>query len=113
MPETVTRQAPAGDDFLSPDELKTLTPKDVIARTRALRDRLRAAATEAEARRRPDDALWSELRRSGFFYMLIPKKLGGLVAGGRLTQRALDGGLRLAKHFGEHERRRGPRWRQQ
>ncbi len=78
--ETVTRHAPTGDDFLSPAELAALTPQKVIAATRALKDRLAAGAAEAERQRRPIDALWDELRRSGYFYMLVPKKYGGLEA---------------------------------
>ncbi len=91
---TVLRQAPPGDDFLSPDELKHLTPQDVIARTRALTARLREKAGEAEANRRPDPALWSELRRSGFFYMLIPKAFGGLEA---TIDEVVDAGLPIAE----------------
>jgi alkylation response protein AidB-like acyl-CoA dehydrogenase len=98
MQETETmlaeRQAPPGDDFLTPDELKALTPRDVIARTRALKDRLREKAQEAEANRRPDPALWSELRRSGFFYLLIPKKYGGLEAS---IDEVVDAGLPIAE----------------
>src|SRR6185436_10321313 len=48
--------------------------------TRALKPRLREAARQAEELRRPVDELWDELRRSGYFYMLVPKKYGGLEA---------------------------------
>jgi 3-hydroxy-9,10-secoandrosta-1,3,5(10)-triene-9,17-dione monooxygenase len=78
--ETVVRHPPGPDDFLSPAELKGLTAQDIIAATRALKPRLAEQANEAEAQRRPIDALWDELRRSGYFYMLVPKKYGGLEA---------------------------------
>jgi alkylation response protein AidB-like acyl-CoA dehydrogenase len=71
---------PAPDDFLAPDELAALTPQKIIAATRALKPRLREQARLAEQLRRPVDALWDELRRSGYFYMLTPRKFGGLEA---------------------------------
>ena len=78
--ETVVRHAPAPDDFLSPVELKALTAEKIIAATTALKPRLAARAREAEDQRRPIDELWDELRRSGYFYMLVPKRYGGLEA---------------------------------
>jgi alkylation response protein AidB-like acyl-CoA dehydrogenase len=78
--ETVVRHAPTGDDFLSPAELKALTPAKIIAATQALKPKLAAGARQAEEQRRPVDELWDELRRSGYFYMLVPKKYGGLEA---------------------------------
>lgn len=78
--ETVVRHMPEPDDFLSPAELAALTPEKIIAATRALKPRLAAQARIAEDQRRPIDELWDELRRSGYFYMLVPKKYGGLEA---------------------------------
>jgi len=78
--EAVTRHMPAADDFLSPAELKALTAQKIITATRALKPRLAAAARQAEEQRRPVDELWDELRRSGYFYMLVPKAYGGLEA---------------------------------
>lgn len=78
--DTVVRHMPRPDDFLSPDELKALTAAKIIAATQALKPRLAAAARQAEEQRRPVDALWDDLRRSGYFYMLVPKKYGGLEA---------------------------------
>ena len=77
--ESVVRHMP-GDDFLSPKELKALTAEKIIAATTALKPRLAERAREAEDLRRPNDELWDELRRSGYFYMLVPKKYGGLEA---------------------------------
>jgi alkylation response protein AidB-like acyl-CoA dehydrogenase len=71
---------PSGDDFLSPAELKKLTAAAVIERTRALTAPLRAGARQAEKQRRPIDGLWDEIRKSGYFYMLVPKAYGGLEA---------------------------------
>jgi alkylation response protein AidB-like acyl-CoA dehydrogenase len=79
-PETVVRHMPGPDDFLSPEELEALTPQKIIDATRALKPRLAAGAAEAERQRRPIDALWDELRRSGYFHMLVPKRYGGLEA---------------------------------
>lgn len=78
--ETVVRHPPRGDDFLSPAELKVLTAEKIIAATTALKPRLAALARQAEDQRRPIDELWDELRRSGYFYMLTPKRYGGLEA---------------------------------
>jgi len=71
---------PKGDDFLSPAELKKLTAQSIIERMRALKAPLRAGAKQAEEQRRPIDGLWDEIRRSGYFYMLVPKAYGGLEA---------------------------------
>lgn len=71
---------PKGDDFLTLDELRVLTPRTVVERCRALKPALRAHALEAEVLRRPIDRLWDELRRTGYFYLLIPKEWGGLEA---------------------------------
>jgi alkylation response protein AidB-like acyl-CoA dehydrogenase len=35
-------------------------------------------AREAERIRRPVDAVWQEIRRSGVFYHFVPKRFGGL-----------------------------------
>ena len=96
-PETVVRHAPTGDDFLSPAELKALTPAGIIAATRALKPKLAAGARQAEEQRRPIDALWDELRRSGYFYMLVPRKYGGLEAD---IDDVIDASLPLAEGCG-------------
>jgi alkylation response protein AidB-like acyl-CoA dehydrogenase len=69
---------PPGNDFLSLEELAELTPAMVVERTRALRQPLFEYAATAEETRLPSPELWSELRRSGLFYMLVPRKYGGL-----------------------------------
>jgi 3-hydroxy-9,10-secoandrosta-1,3,5(10)-triene-9,17-dione monooxygenase len=76
--KTVEIYSPKGDDFLSPAELKALTSQKVIDACRALTQPLREHASQAEKQRRPVDHLWDKIRASGYFYMLIPKKWGGL-----------------------------------
>ena len=72
------RRIPAGDDFLSPEEIDSLTPDELIARTTALKPLVAERARMAEQNRRPDDDVWNALRKSGYFYMYVPKKHGGL-----------------------------------
>jgi alkylation response protein AidB-like acyl-CoA dehydrogenase len=71
---------PRGDDFLPLEELRALSPRTVVERCRALKPALRAHALEAERLRRPIDRLWDEIRRSGYFYLLVPREWGGLEA---------------------------------
>jgi alkylation response protein AidB-like acyl-CoA dehydrogenase len=78
-PDTVVRHPP-GDDFLKPEALRALTVDKIKAATAALKPKLAAGARKAEEQRRPIDELWDELRASGYFYMLVPKKYGGLEA---------------------------------
>lgn len=93
MADTAYRYAPR-NDFLSPAELKRLTPQTVIERMRALKPKLLERAAEAEAQRRPIDELWDEIRASGFFYLLIPKKFGGLEA---TVDEVVDAGMPIAE----------------
>ncbi len=80
MPAFADRRIPAGDDFLSREEVAGLTPAELVRRVRALQPLILSRASEAEKLRRPDDEVWSALRASGIFYMLIPKRFGGLEA---------------------------------
>jgi 3-hydroxy-9,10-secoandrosta-1,3,5(10)-triene-9,17-dione monooxygenase len=54
-----------------------LTPREVIARARALRARLRAEQDENDARGHYSDALHEEFRRAGFYRILQPRLFGG------------------------------------
>ena len=72
------RRIPAGDDFLTAEELGGLTPEEMVRRARALRPLLAEHSREAEMRRMPVDEVWSALRKAGFFYHFVPKKYGGL-----------------------------------
>ena len=77
-PILADRRIPAGDDYLRPAELHALTPAELTRRTSALAPMIAAHAAEAERLRRPTDAVWSALRRSGFFYQFVPKAFGGM-----------------------------------
>ena len=72
------RRIPVGDDFLTREELDTITPEMLIERTRALKPLVAEKAASAEQNRRPDDEVWNALRRSGYFYIYVPKRFGGL-----------------------------------
>jgi 3-hydroxy-9,10-secoandrosta-1,3,5(10)-triene-9,17-dione monooxygenase len=65
-------------DFLSPEEVKTLTPSEVIRRVTALRELIADNAAEAERLNHPVDLVWSAIRRTGVFYLFITRKFGGL-----------------------------------
>ncbi|AMG72631.1 acyl-CoA dehydrogenase family protein [Sphingopyxis granuli] len=72
------RRIPAGDDYLSREELDAITPEGLIERTRALKPLVAERAASAERQRRPDDEVWNALRRSGYFYLYVPRRFGGL-----------------------------------
>ncbi len=72
------RRIPAGDDFLSREELDAITPEILIERTTALKPLVAERANSAERDRRPDDDVWNALRRSGYFYIYVPRRHGGL-----------------------------------
>lgn len=72
------RRIPAGDDYLSAEELAALTPEALIARTTALKPLVAEHAAEAEGLRRPVDAVWNAIRASGYFYTYVPRRFGGL-----------------------------------
>ena len=72
------RRIPAGDDFLTPQELQSITPEILIERMRALKPLVASRAAAAEQARKPDDDVWNALRRSGYFYIYVPRRFGGL-----------------------------------
>jgi 3-hydroxy-9,10-secoandrosta-1,3,5(10)-triene-9,17-dione monooxygenase len=69
---------PAGDDWLSAEELATLTPSILRERMIALKPLIASRARSVELNRRPDPEVWAALRKSGIFYMFVPKVFGGL-----------------------------------
>lgn len=77
---TVRTHRPGPEDFLTGEALSGLKAETIIARMEALTPCLLAGAAEAEAQRQPVDELWDEIRGSGYFYMWVPKKFGGLEA---------------------------------
>jgi alkylation response protein AidB-like acyl-CoA dehydrogenase len=74
------RRIPDGGDWLSKEELAQLTPTALRDRMLALAPLAAQHAREAEELRRPVDAVWNAIRKSGFFYQFVPKKYGGLEA---------------------------------
>lgn len=72
------RRIPAGGDWLTREELAALTPAELVRRAQALKPLLAAHTREAERLRRPVDAVWDALRRSGIFYHFVPRAYGGL-----------------------------------
>ena len=73
---------PMTDDWLDRRTLQSLTVAQIVARVDALKPLIAANAREAELQRRPVDEVWAALRRTGVFYLYVPKKYGGLEAGG-------------------------------
>ncbi len=59
-----------------------------------LEPKLLEAAGLAEAQRRPVDALWDDIRDSGYFYMWVPRKFGGLEA---TVDEVIDATLPIAR----------------
>lgn len=78
LDDTAERHIPAGDDFLDPAEVRTLTVAELARRTRDLAPLLRRHAAEAERLRRPVAEVWAAIRGSGFFYQFVPRSFGGL-----------------------------------
>ncbi|BCW89420.1 Flavin-dependent monooxygenase, oxygenase subunit HsaA [Alphaproteobacteria bacterium SO-S41] len=76
--QIVPQRIPAGDDFLSDAERAALTPEIVIERLKALKPFLAEQAPIGEAQGYPSDAAWSAIRKTGYFYLTVPKVHGGL-----------------------------------
>jgi alkylation response protein AidB-like acyl-CoA dehydrogenase len=74
----IERHIPKGDDFLDPLEMIILDAPELARRTQALAPLVRNHAAEAETLRRPVAAVWSTIRRSGFFYQFVPRAFGGM-----------------------------------
>lgn len=72
------RRIPAGGDWLPRAELDALTPEELVRRTTALKPLVAAHALECEQLRRPVDAVWNAIRKTGCFYHFVPKRYGGL-----------------------------------
>lgn len=72
------RRIPKGGDWLSREELAALTPEELVRRTTALKPLVAAHAAECESLRRPVDAVWDAIRKSGVFYHFVPWRYGGL-----------------------------------
>jgi 3-hydroxy-9,10-secoandrosta-1,3,5(10)-triene-9,17-dione monooxygenase len=68
-------------DYLSQEEVSSLTPAILRERTEALKPMIAARARDTELARRPLDDVWSALRRTGIFYHFVPRAYGGLEFG--------------------------------
>ena len=79
-PSLADRRIPDGHDFLSRDEVARLNGAELVRRIKELQPLIASRAAEGEKLRRPTDEVWSALRASGIFYMLIPKRFGGMEA---------------------------------
>ena len=79
-PAFADRRIPEGDDFLSREEVSDLPPAELVRRVKLLQPLIERNAPEGEKLRRPTDEVWSALRATGIFYMLIPRRFGGMEA---------------------------------
>lgn len=77
-PRTLDIDIPRGDDWLSAEELASLTLSILRERVRALLPLIAERARSVELNRRPDPEVWAALRKTGIFYMFVQKKFGGL-----------------------------------
>lgn len=65
-------------DWLAPTEVNALTPAEIMFRLSNIRGLIASKAAEAERIRRPVDEVLSAIRRTGLFYLYVPKQFGGL-----------------------------------
>lgn len=79
--ETTLRPEPHSGDWLDADELKSLTVEEIVHRITSLQGMISANANESERIRKPVDEVWAALRKTGVFYLHIPKERGGLEQG--------------------------------
>ena len=79
--ETVLNPNSTHTDWLDPAEVEELTAETVLARLRGLTETIAARANETERLRRVPEDLWSEIRRTGVFYLFVPKRYGGMEHG--------------------------------
>lgn len=66
------------EDWLDPTEVASLTVDMILDRLRGITDLIATHARDGEQLRRPVDAVWSAIRKTGVFYMYVPKKYGGM-----------------------------------
>jgi alkylation response protein AidB-like acyl-CoA dehydrogenase len=93
-PRLAERRIPAGGGYLEAEEIARLSPDELRRRVAQIVPLVAAEAAEAERTRRPSDTVWEALRRSGFFYQLVPRRFGGLEADLDLL---IDTGMALAE----------------
>ncbi|MGI3901369.1 MAG: acyl-CoA dehydrogenase family protein [Janthinobacterium lividum] len=66
------------DQYLARAEVAQITASELTRRMTALAPMVEAHAAEAERLRHPVDAVWTAIRRSGFFYQFVPQAFGGM-----------------------------------
>lgn len=66
------------DDWLDQREIDSLTVDTILDRLRGITDLIAAHARQAEVQRRVVDEVWSAVRKTGVFYLFVPKKYGGM-----------------------------------
>ena len=64
-------------DWLTPAEVRSLRSSTVMSRLKAISGLVAANAREAEEIRQPVDDVISAIRKTGLFYLYVPKKFGG------------------------------------
>jgi 3-hydroxy-9,10-secoandrosta-1,3,5(10)-triene-9,17-dione monooxygenase len=69
------------DDWLSAEEVAGLTVDIVRQRLLDISGLIAAHAAEAEKQRYPVEMVWSAIRKTGLFYLFVPRKFGGLGIG--------------------------------
>ncbi|MES2494396.1 MAG: hypothetical protein V4579_14110 [Pseudomonadota bacterium] len=69
---------PAHSDWLSANDVSTLTPTAVAVRLREAGAVIAAEANETEQQRYPTERAWSSIRKSGMFYLTVPREFGGV-----------------------------------
>jgi alkylation response protein AidB-like acyl-CoA dehydrogenase len=65
-------------DQLTREQVAKLTPRDVIDRLKELKPFFASQARENEKRGRPSDECWFKVLNSGYMYLSIHKRFGGL-----------------------------------
>ncbi|BCW87556.1 Flavin-dependent monooxygenase, oxygenase subunit HsaA [Alphaproteobacteria bacterium SO-S41] len=78
--KTAEMNIPGPDDYLTSEEVEKLTPEIVIERVRALKPLMAKHRREAELRAIPIPEVWNALRKTGYYYLTVPKIWGGLEA---------------------------------
>src|SRR5690242_11059161 len=65
-------------DQLTREEVAKMTPRDVIAKLKELKPFFASQALANEKRGRPSDECWYKLLNTGYMYLSVHKRFGGL-----------------------------------
>jgi 3-hydroxy-9,10-secoandrosta-1,3,5(10)-triene-9,17-dione monooxygenase len=69
---------PEHTDWLPASEVSALTSAEVARRLREAGSLIAAEANNTEQQRYPTERAWSAIRRSGMFYLTVPREFGGV-----------------------------------